>query len=62
MKHIELQKQLCQFGFNPKDWIVQQISPRAFAIQDRKEQQTCFWGLIAKNTQTLEWKKLRVAI
>ncbi len=62
MKHIELQQQLCQFGLNPQEWTLQQISPRAFAIRDRKDQQTCFWGLVAKNTQTLKWKKLQVAI
>ena len=62
MNQHQLQQQLCQFGLNPKDWLVQQISPRAYAVRSRKDQETYFWGLTTKATQNLKWKKLQVAI
>ena len=62
MKHIQLQQQLCQFGLNPQEWIVQQINSRTFVVCDRKDQQTYFWGSVTKNAQTLKWKKLQIAI
>ena len=62
MKNIELQKQLCQFGLNPHDWVVQKMSAGAYAVKSRKDQEMYFWGKIIQTADQVKWQKLQIAL